>query len=82
MEATCCGLPLNEDMDNLGLVLECFTIVKTYSDKGEPEYRMLASENLTGVETLGMVVWAKAIVEAGMVTQTILDMQRENGDDE
>jgi hypothetical protein len=75
---TVLGLPLDVEIKELGIPMDAFVIVKSYLD-GEPCYRITSTANLTSVECLGMLEWAKNVL---MNTMFIAGMLEDNEDDE
>jgi hypothetical protein len=73
---TVLGLPLDVEIKELGIPMDAFVIVKSYLD-GEPCYRITSTANLTSVECLGMLEWAKNVLMNTMFIAGMLE-----GDDE
>jgi hypothetical protein len=75
---TVLGLPLDVEIKELGIPMDAFVIVKSYLD-GEPCYRITSTANLTSVECLGMLEWAKNVL---MNTMFIAGMLEGDDDEE
>lgn len=60
----CLGMPLyGNDIEGMGICLEALVIARTLDD-GIVHHRILTTENLGSVEAAGMLLYAKAIIEA------------------
>jgi DNA relaxase NicK len=75
---TVLGLPLDVEIKEIGMPLDAFVVVKSYLD-GEPAYRITSTANLTSVECLGMLEWAKNVL---MNTMFIAGMLQDDEDEE
>jgi hypothetical protein len=78
---TVLGLPLDVEIKELGIPMDAFVIVKSYLD-GEPCYRITSTANLTSVECLGMLEWAKNVLMNTMFIAGMLEGEDEDEDDE
>lgn len=66
VDMTVLGLKIPEPYDDaewLGIPLEAFIVAKCFVD-GEVKYRICSTEDLTKVESLGMLDYAKLIIES------------------
>lgn len=75
--ATAFGLDL-DCAEDVGVPVEAFVILKSYVD-GEPQYKLAGTPNLTVVESIGMLEWAKHVF---LNTSMILSVLEDGDDDE
>lgn len=78
---TVLGLPLDVEINELGIPMDAFVIVKSYLD-GEPCYRITSTANLTSVECLGMLEWAKNVLMNTMFIAGMLEGEDDEDEDE
>jgi hypothetical protein len=79
---TVLGLPLDVTIEELGVPLDAFVVVKSYLD-GEPAYRITSTASLTSVECLGMLEWAKNVLMNTMfIAGMMQDAEEEEGEDD
>lgn len=67
MKVDFAGLPVGELPDG-ALVVAAVAVVKTVTDDG-PAYELLCSDDVTMVETLGMVGWADVKLRAELAEE-------------
>jgi hypothetical protein len=77
---TVLGLPLDVEIKELGIPMDAFVVVKSYLD-GEPCYRITSTANLTSVECLGMLEWAKNVLMNTMFIAGMLEDSEEDEDE-
>ena len=78
---TVLGLPLDVEIKELGIPLDAFVIVKSYLD-GQPCYRITSTADLTSVECLGMLEWAKNTLLNTMFIVGMMDEDEGEGEED
>lgn len=81
IDNTVLGLPLDVTIEELGIPIDAFVVVKSYHE-GEPAYRITSTANLTSVECLGMLEWAKNVLMNTMFIAGMLQEDEDNDEDD
>ena len=68
---TCLGLPLDYSQEAFGAPVEVLVVTKVVHD-GDFDYRMLSTRELNSVEALGMLAWARLLLENGIINRSAI----------